>query len=76
MFNFVSLTSCANAIKYLIASNDFDVDSDYIINNFDPLFYLSSSYCNTKVEGYNSQDKLSHRPIDNNVNLREYNYFS
>ncbi|KAA6401286.1 MAG: hypothetical protein EZS28_003181, partial [Streblomastix strix] len=69
------MASCANAVKYSMAYNEFKLDGDYSINTFDLPFYLTPQYWKAKVDGYMSQDKLAHRPTDNNVKENDYDYF-
>ncbi|KAA6402110.1 MAG: hypothetical protein EZS28_002357, partial [Streblomastix strix] len=38
MIQFISMASCANAVKYSIAYNEFKLDGDYCINMLDPPF--------------------------------------
>ncbi|KAA6384383.1 MAG: hypothetical protein EZS28_020090 [Streblomastix strix] len=45
------MASCANAVKYFMAYNEFKLDGDYSINTFDPPFYLTPQYWKDKVEG-------------------------
>ncbi|KAA6399230.1 MAG: hypothetical protein EZS28_005248 [Streblomastix strix] len=44
------MASCANAVKYSIAYNEFKLDGDYSITSFDPPFYLTPQYWKAKVE--------------------------
>ncbi|KAA6386854.1 MAG: hypothetical protein EZS28_017619 [Streblomastix strix] len=69
------MASCANAVKYSIAYNEFKLIGDYSMTSFDPPFYLTPQYWKAKVEGYISQDKLARRPVDNNVKESDYDYF-
>jgi hypothetical protein len=53
MFSFMSMASCANAIKYALAYKDFDLNANYppcIDNSYK--FVLYPSYWKYKVEGY------------------------
>ncbi|KAA6389537.1 MAG: hypothetical protein EZS28_014939 [Streblomastix strix] len=45
------MASCANAVMYFMAYNEFKLDGDYSINTFDPPFYLTPQYWKAKVEG-------------------------
>ncbi|KAA6401537.1 MAG: hypothetical protein EZS28_002933 [Streblomastix strix] len=52
------MASCANAVKYSMAYNEFKVDGDYSINTFDPPFYLTPQYWKAKVEVYEDYVKV------------------
>ncbi|KAA6398881.1 MAG: hypothetical protein EZS28_005590 [Streblomastix strix] len=58
MFSFMSMAACSNAIKYAKAYEDFDINGVY--PNFEDLsqkFYLTENYWQSKVRGYQVQDK-------------------
>lgn len=75
MFNFISMARCANAIKYSMVYNKFEIDDSYNVPNFDPPFHPTFQFWKTKVEGNMSQDKFVNRLIDNNVKQNEFEYF-
>ncbi|KAA6373493.1 MAG: hypothetical protein EZS28_030980 [Streblomastix strix] len=52
------MDSCANAVKYTMAYNEFKLDGDYSINTFDPPFYLTPQYWKAKVEGLYQTEQI------------------
>ncbi|KAA6377935.1 MAG: hypothetical protein EZS28_026538 [Streblomastix strix] len=52
------MASCANAVKYSIAYNEFKLDGDYSITSFDPSFYLTPQYWKAKVEGLHQTEQI------------------
>ncbi|KAA6371981.1 MAG: hypothetical protein EZS28_032492, partial [Streblomastix strix] len=76
MFSFMSLAAIANAIKYAIAYKDFDLNVNYPqqTSKSKP-FILYQNYWNSKVIGYNIQDKQKHRKTNNNVTINDYEYY-
>ncbi|KAA6403678.1 MAG: hypothetical protein EZS28_000791 [Streblomastix strix] len=76
MLSFMSLAANANAIKYAIAYKDFDLNVNYPQQSKKSTpFILSQSYWNSKVIGYNIQDKQKHRKTNNNVTINDYEYY-
>ncbi|KAA6387854.1 MAG: hypothetical protein EZS28_016620 [Streblomastix strix] len=76
MFSFMSMAACSNAIKYAKAYEDFDTNGVYL--NFEDLsqkFYLTENYWQSKVRGYESQDKHQRRDTINNVQDSDFDYF-
>ncbi|KAA6378560.1 MAG: hypothetical protein EZS28_025915 [Streblomastix strix] len=85
MLSFKSLAANANSIKYAITYKDFDLNDNCAkgagINaypqqqsNSKP-FILFQSYWNSKVIGYNIQDKQNHRKTNNNITINYYKYY-
>ncbi|KAA6383155.1 MAG: hypothetical protein EZS28_021318 [Streblomastix strix] len=52
------MASCANAVKYSMAYNEFKLDGDYSITSFDPPFYLTSQYWQAKVLGPRQTEQI------------------
>ncbi|KAA6381696.1 MAG: hypothetical protein EZS28_022777 [Streblomastix strix] len=76
IFSFMSLASNVNVIKHAIAYKDFDLSINYpSTQSKSNLFIQSQSYWNSKVIGYNIQDKQKHRKTNNNVTINDYDYF-
>ncbi|KAA6395560.1 MAG: hypothetical protein EZS28_008912 [Streblomastix strix] len=57
MLQFMSMSACANAIKYALAYWDFKLDQDYTPKDDYALFILTQNYWNIKVQNYLEQDK-------------------
>ncbi|KAA6369644.1 MAG: hypothetical protein EZS28_034829 [Streblomastix strix] len=76
MFSFMSMEACSNAIKYVKAYEDIDVNGVYPkFEDNSQKFYLTENYWQSKVKGYLSQDKHQKRDSTNNVQDSDYNYF-
>ncbi|KAA6371600.1 MAG: hypothetical protein EZS28_032873 [Streblomastix strix] len=81
IFNYISMASCANTIKYKIACHDFDLNSRYINQNdssfinFIP-FNLTEEYWEQKVNSYKQQDLRAKRSIRNNVQESYFEKFA
>ncbi|KAA6397781.1 MAG: hypothetical protein EZS28_006695 [Streblomastix strix] len=76
MLSLMSLAANANAIKYAIAYKDFDLNVNYPQSQSKSKpFILSQSYWNSKVIGYNIQDKQKHHKTNNNVTINDQDYF-
>ncbi|KAA6374210.1 MAG: hypothetical protein EZS28_030263 [Streblomastix strix] len=76
MFSFMSMAACSNAIKYAKAYEDFDINGAY--PNFEDQsqkFYLTENYWQSKVRGYQLQDKHQRRDTTNNVQDKDFGYF-
>ncbi|KAA6380109.1 MAG: hypothetical protein EZS28_024363, partial [Streblomastix strix] len=70
------MAACSNAIKYAKAYEDFDTNGVY--PNFEDLsqkFYLTENYWQSKVQGYQVQDKHQRRDTTNNVQDSDFEYF-
>ncbi|KAA6368664.1 MAG: hypothetical protein EZS28_035809, partial [Streblomastix strix] len=76
MFSFISMAACSNAIKYAKAYEDFNINGVY--PNFDDnsqKFYLTENYWQSKMRGYQVQDKHQKRDTTNNVQDKDFDYF-
>ncbi|KAA6379799.1 MAG: hypothetical protein EZS28_024674 [Streblomastix strix] len=70
------MAACSNAIKYAKAYEDFDINGLY--PNFEDQsqkFYLTENYWQSKVQGYQVQDKHKKRDTTNNVQDSDFDYF-
>ncbi|KAA6369370.1 MAG: hypothetical protein EZS28_035103, partial [Streblomastix strix] len=67
MLQFMSMSACANAIKYALAYWDFKLDQDYTPKDDYAPFILTQNYQNIKVQNYLEQDKRRNRDTSNNI---------
>ncbi|KAA6383666.1 MAG: hypothetical protein EZS28_020806, partial [Streblomastix strix] len=80
MFNYLSMTSCANATKYKMCCDDLDLNSRYTtkddpaLKQFTPIV-LTQEHWNKKVSNDNTQDTNAGRDIQDNVNQADFEYF-
>ncbi|KAA6379989.1 MAG: hypothetical protein EZS28_024485 [Streblomastix strix] len=80
MFNYVSMASCANSIKYKMACQDFDLNSRYVNKDDSSLicyqpFEFTYDYWCRKVGSYNIQDLKAGRDRNYNINESDYEYY-
>jgi len=74
--NFLSLSSYASAIKYIMCYDSFDINGNYITPYVNGNGYkLIKEAWKNKVENYKQQDKKANRDIKNNVKASDYEYF-
>ncbi|KAA6372693.1 MAG: hypothetical protein EZS28_031780 [Streblomastix strix] len=76
LFSFMSMAACSNAIKYAKVYEDFDINGVY--PNFkenSEKFHLTEQYWQSKVKGYQQQDKHKKRDTTNNVQDSDFDYF-
>ncbi|KAA6381738.1 MAG: hypothetical protein EZS28_022735 [Streblomastix strix] len=67
MLQFMSMSACANAIKYALAYWDFKLDQDYTQKDDYASFILTQNYWNIKVQNYLEYDKKRNRHTSNNI---------
>ncbi|KAA6381928.1 MAG: hypothetical protein EZS28_022544, partial [Streblomastix strix] len=67
MLQFMSMSACANAIKYALAYWDFKLDQDYMPKDDYASFILTQNYWNIKVQNYLEQDKRRNRDTSNKI---------
>ncbi|KAA6374819.1 MAG: hypothetical protein EZS28_029654 [Streblomastix strix] len=67
MLQFMSMSACANAIKYALAYWDFKLDQDYMPKDDYAPFILTQNFQNIKVQNYLEQDKKRNRDTSNNI---------
>ncbi|KAA6385457.1 MAG: hypothetical protein EZS28_019016 [Streblomastix strix] len=67
MLQFMSMSACANAIKYVLAYWNFKLDQDYTPKDDYASFNLKQNYWNIKVQNYLEQDKRRNRDTSNNI---------
>ncbi|KAA6388753.1 MAG: hypothetical protein EZS28_015721 [Streblomastix strix] len=71
----ISMSQCANAIKYSLAYNSFDINGDYNCESTDKSIEITQNYWRAKVEGQFEQDNKKNRDSSNNVTIDDYDYF-
>ncbi|KAA6364323.1 MAG: hypothetical protein EZS28_040150, partial [Streblomastix strix] len=79
-FNYVSMANCANSIKYMMACQDFDLNSRYVNKDDSSLtcyqpFEFTYDYQCRKVGSYNIQDLKAGRDRNYNINESDYEYY-
>jgi hypothetical protein len=74
MLKNVSLSSCADQIKYATAYKDFNIRRDYS-QQTETTFILTEEYFKKKVDGYLRQDTEAERCTKNNITIKDYDYF-
>jgi hypothetical protein len=55
MLRNISLSSCADQVKFAVAHKDFDINSNYSIHQ-EITFELTEEYFRKKIENYNIYD--------------------
>jgi hypothetical protein len=73
MLRNISLSSCANQVKFAMAYKDFNINSDY--SQIETTFKISEEYSKKKVDGYLNQDTNAERNISKNITMKDYEYF-
>ncbi|KAA6385425.1 MAG: hypothetical protein EZS28_019048 [Streblomastix strix] len=71
----ISMSQCANAIKYSMAYNDFDINGDYNCESSDKSIEITQNYWRAKVDNYIEQDNEKNKDSSNNVTIDDYSYF-
>ncbi|KAA6386198.1 MAG: hypothetical protein EZS28_018277 [Streblomastix strix] len=69
------MSQCANAIKYSMANNGFDINGDYNCEGTDKSIEITQNYWRAKVESYIEQYNKKNRDSSNNVTIDDYDYF-
>ncbi|KAA6393475.1 MAG: hypothetical protein EZS28_011001 [Streblomastix strix] len=67
----MSMSACANAIKYALAQSDFQLDQDYKPKDDYASFVIIQNYWNIKVQNYLEQDKKRNRDTSNYIKEAE-----
>ncbi|KAA6367322.1 MAG: hypothetical protein EZS28_037151, partial [Streblomastix strix] len=67
MLQFMSMSACANTIKYALAYWDFKLDQDYTPKDDYAPFILTQNYWNIKVQNNLEQDKRRNRDTSKNI---------
>jgi hypothetical protein len=70
----ISLSSCADQVRFAMAYKDFNIDYDYS-NQVETTFKISEEYFKKKLLGYNHQDSEDKRDVDKNITMKDYEYF-
>jgi hypothetical protein len=70
----ISLSSCAEKVKFAMAYKDFDINRNYS-QYTKTTFELTEEYFKKKTDNYNLQDSSAGRPIVNNITINDYKYF-
>ncbi|KAA6400526.1 MAG: hypothetical protein EZS28_003948 [Streblomastix strix] len=71
----ISMSQCANSIKYSITYNGFDIDGDYNCESTDKLIEITQNYWRAKVDSYIEQGNKKGRDSSNKVMIDDYDYF-
>ncbi|KAA6400047.1 MAG: hypothetical protein EZS28_004435 [Streblomastix strix] len=71
----ISMSQCANAIKYSMAYNGFDINGDYNCESTDKSIEITQNYWRAKVDSYIEQDNKKKRNSSNNITIDDYDYF-
>ncbi|KAA6358741.1 MAG: hypothetical protein EZS28_045732, partial [Streblomastix strix] len=71
----ISMSQCANAIKYSMAYNGFDINGDNNCESTDNSIEITQNYWRAIVESYIEQDSKKDRDSSNNVTIDDYDYF-
>jgi hypothetical protein len=74
MLKNISLSACADQVKFAMAYKDFSVDGDYS-RETKTTFKLSEEYLKKKVDEYRQQDINAKRNVTNNITMEDYEYF-
>ena len=74
MIRNISLSSCADQVKFAMAYKDFDINSNYSVYQ-ETTFELSEEYFEKKIENYNIQDTCAKRCILGNITMDDFNHF-
>jgi hypothetical protein len=74
MLRNISLSSCADQVKFAMAYKDFNIDSNYS-QQIDTTFKISEEYFKKKILGYNHQDTNAERDTSKNMTMEDYEYF-
>ncbi|KAA6394798.1 MAG: hypothetical protein EZS28_009679 [Streblomastix strix] len=74
-WDYLSMSQCANAIKYSSAYVDFEMNGNYNVEDTDKPINITMPYWRAKVESYFVQDLKKNRDISNNVTFEDYEYF-
>jgi hypothetical protein len=74
MLRNISLSSCADQVKFAMAYKDFNINSDYS-QQVETTFKISEEYFKKKVDGYLNQDANAERDTNKNITMKDYEYF-
>jgi hypothetical protein len=74
MLRNISLSSCADQVKFAMAYKDFNINSDYS-EQVETTFKISEEYFKKKVDGYLTQDTNAERDTSKNITMKDYEYF-
>ncbi|KAA6370602.1 MAG: hypothetical protein EZS28_033871, partial [Streblomastix strix] len=75
MLTNISMAQCANAIKYAMCYNGFDINGNYNYESTDKSIDITQCYWKSKVESYIEQDSKKGRDSSNNDSIDDYYYF-
>jgi hypothetical protein len=67
MFNCISLSSNANALKHKMMYKDLDPNTDYNTRTYDTAFVPTQEWAEKKEKTYIEQDKKAGRSTDENI---------
>ena len=74
MLRNISLSSCADQVKFAMAYKNFNIKEDYS-KQVKTTFELTKDYFQRKISDYNEQDKKAKRKITENITIDDYEYF-
>jgi hypothetical protein len=74
MLRNISLSSCADQVKFAMAYKNFNFKEDYS-KQIKTTFELTKDYFQRKISDYDEQDKKAKRKITKNITMNDYEYF-
>jgi hypothetical protein len=76
MLNFMTLASCAQAIKYIMLYEDMRMDECYITDDPTlPNFVLTEAWVREKSISYKAQEEKAGRSTNNNIEFNFNNFY-
>jgi hypothetical protein len=73
MLRNISLSACADQVKFAMVYKDFSVDGDYS-QETKTTFKLTEEYFMKKIDEYKQQDNAK-KNVTNNISMEDYEYF-
>jgi hypothetical protein len=74
MLRNISLSSCADQVKFVMVYKNFNIKEDYF-KQIKMTFKLTKDYFQRKISNYNEKDKKAKRKITENITIDDYEYF-
>jgi hypothetical protein len=74
MLRNISLSSCADQVKFAVAYKDFDINNNYSVYQ-ETTFELTEEYFEKKIENYSIQNTCAKRCILGNITMDDFNHF-
>jgi hypothetical protein len=74
MLRNISLSACADQVKFAMAYKDFNINKDYS-QQINSTFKISEEYFKKKILSYNHQDSEAKRDSSKNISMKDFECF-